>query len=114
MSVEHAKFYFANVVLAVEFLHTHGIVHCDIKTENILIGADGYLMITDFGLSLAQDSRDWGKATAGTPQYMSPEVLMQEFGTLERRRACDWWAAAVLLYEMITVSDVCHLHIVTY
>lgn len=98
------KFYFANLVLAIEFLHTHNIVHCDVKPENLVIGADGYLMLTDFGLAQTLHSDDsWNRM--GTLEYMSPEVLSDDpLDTIERRVSGDWWAAAVSLFEMKTLS----------
>ncbi|EIW60273.1 kinase-like protein [Trametes versicolor FP-101664 SS1] len=98
------KFYFANLVLAIEFLHTHNIVHCDVKPENLVIGADGYLMLTDFGLAQTLHSDDsWNRM--GTLEYMSPEVLSDDpLDTIERRVSGDWWAAAVSLFEMKTLA----------
>lgn len=100
------KFYFANLVLAIEFLHTHNIVHCDVKPENLVIGADGYLMLTDFGLAQTLHSDDsWNRM--GTLEYMSPEVLSDDpLDTIERRVSGDWWAAAVSLFEMKTLAIV--------
>ncbi len=96
------KFYFANLVLAIEFLHTHNIVHCDIKPENLVLGADGYLLLTDFGLAQTLHSNtSWNRM--GTLDYMSPETLSREpLDSVEKRAAADWWAAAVSLFEMKT------------
>ncbi|KAI0636636.1 kinase-like domain-containing protein [Trametes polyzona] len=96
------KFYFSNLVLALEFLHTNGIVHCDVKPENLVLGADGYLMLTDFGLAQPL-STDYEWACLGTTVYMSPEVLTNNMETEEKRIASDWWAAAITLFEMKTL-----------
>ncbi|KAI0807764.1 kinase-like domain-containing protein [Fomes fomentarius] len=101
LSIHTAKFYFVNLVLAIEFLHTYGIVHKDVKNENILIGADGYCMLTDFGLSaLAHEGKEWD--STGTFYFWSPEMLADEADTSQARFAMDWWCAACCLFEMTT------------
>ena len=110
--VREAKFYYANLVLALEFLHSHGIIHRDLKMENVLVGADGYLMVTDLGLSHRVDATtDWVGHIFGTDKYLNPEVLSETgCDTPEKRYACDWWCAAVILYELITGWEVsCHI-----
>ncbi|RPD66472.1 kinase-like protein [Lentinus tigrinus ALCF2SS1-7] len=98
-----AKFYFANLVLALEFLHSHGLVHRDIKNENILIGADGYAMITDFGFSqFVPESEEW--ARLGTIAFVSPEIATCTTNTTEAKLASDWWSAACSLFEMLTTD----------
>ncbi|KAI0373000.1 kinase-like protein [Pilatotrama ljubarskyi] len=98
------KFYFANIVLALEFLHTRGVVHCDVKPENLVLGADGYLLLTDFGLSQPlHEEGKWNRM--GTLEYMSPEVVSDEaVDTVEKRIAADWWSAAVCLFELKTLN----------
>ncbi len=101
LSITTAKFYFVNLVLAIEFLHTYGLVHKDVKNENILIGADGYCMLTDFGLSgLAHEGGAWD--STGTFLFFSPEMLAGEVDTPQARFAMDWWCAACCLFEMTT------------
>ena len=76
MNEDDAKFYAANIVLALESLHEKGIVHRDIKAENILIGQDGYLKLADFGH--AKDGMLNGRRTfskCGTRNFMAPEML---------------------------------------
>jgi len=102
-----AGFYIAEIILALEYLHSREIVHRDLKPENILLCVDGHLKITDFGLSktsvssIAGSDDDHGtRATSlvGTKEYVSPEIIQhQPYG-----QAVDWWAVGVLFYELLT------------
>jgi serine/threonine protein kinase len=76
-SEERVMFYVAELVLAIEHLHKHGVVYRDLKPENILIQFDGHLCVTDFGLSkqLHRDVTDQTHTFCGTPEYLAPEVL---------------------------------------
>ncbi|KAI0089969.1 kinase-like domain-containing protein [Irpex rosettiformis] len=96
------RFYFANLVLALEFLHGNKLIHCDLKPENIVIGADGYLMICDLGISGFRDEkRNWN--LVGTTEYTSPEALKGQVQE-EIVESVDWWALACILYEMATAK----------
>ncbi|KIJ69156.1 hypothetical protein HYDPIDRAFT_164796 [Hydnomerulius pinastri MD-312] len=95
-----ARFYYANIVCALEFLHLNDIVHRDLKPANILIKPDGYLAIADFGLSKPESDAMHGSwSLVGTPAYMAPELQMCQAGV---GRAVDWFSSGVILYEMIT------------
>ena len=98
MSESRAKFYAAQLILALEHLHNQGILYRDIKPENILICADGYVRLTDFGLSKMNVSRDSKTATfCGTPEYLAPEVIQNVAYT----NAIDWWGIGILIFEML-------------
>jgi len=100
LSGERTRFYSAEIVLALEYLHKSGIIYRDLKPENILIDAEGHLKITDFGLSkeglVGNNART--DTFCGTPEYLAPEVLLGTSYTL----AVDWWSLGTLMYEMIT------------
>lgn len=106
MSALTSKFYFANIVLGLEFLHSQGLVHKDIKNENILIGADGYAMIADFGLSQYVNEGTWDRM--GTYYFISPEIIEGDSDqySAEAKYASDWWGAACCLFEMMTSTVV--------
>ncbi|KAM9641973.1 serine/threonine-protein kinase N3 isoform 1-T1 [Trichechus inunguis] len=93
-----ARFYLACVVLGLQFLHEKKIIYRDIKLDNLLLDAQGFLKIADFGL--CKEGIGFGDRTStfcGTPEFLAPEVLTQEAYT----RAVDWWGLGVLLYEML-------------
>ena len=97
-SEQHAQFYAACVVLALECLHSHDVVYRDLKPENVLIDAAGYAKLTDFGLSKEQLCGSQLTNTAcGTPEYLAPEVLLRQ----GHGRAVDWWSLGCLVYEML-------------
>lgn len=95
---EHAKFYFAEVVLALEYLHSLNIVYRDLKPENILLDIDGHIRITDFGLSKQNISkRDRSYSICGSPEYMAPEMLISG----EHGQSVDYYTLGALLYELL-------------
>ncbi|GAA5998883.1 protein kinase C [Rhodotorula paludigena] len=93
-----AKFYAAEVLLALEYFHKNGIVYRDLKLDNILLTLDGHVKVADYGL--CKEEMWFGKTTStfcGTPEFMAPEIILeQRYG-----RAVDWWAFGVLIYEML-------------
>ncbi|XP_025111624.1 serine/threonine-protein kinase N2-like isoform X3 [Pomacea canaliculata] len=91
-------FYAGCVVLGLQYLHENKIVYRDLKLDNLLLDAEGYLKIADFGL--CKEGMGFGDRTStfcGTPEFLAPEVLTETSYT----RAVDWWGLGVLIYEML-------------
>ena len=97
-SEDIARFFIAEMILAVEHLHSLGFVHRDLKPENVLLSSEGHLKVTDFGLAkcnMTEEPRT--NSMCGTIEYMAPEVVNGKgHGT-----AVDWWSIGILLYEML-------------
>ncbi|XP_075953568.1 microtubule-associated serine/threonine-protein kinase 3 isoform X2 [Anarhichas minor] len=113
LPVDMARMYFAETVLALEYLHNYGIVHRDLKPDNLLITSLGHIKLTDFGLSkiglmnmttnlyeghIEKDTREFiDKQVCGTPEYIAPEVILRQgYG-----KPVDWWAMGITLYEFL-------------
>lgn len=89
-------FYSAEIVCAIEYLHSKSIVYRDLKPENILLDRDGHIKLTDFGFAKKLVDRTW--TLCGTPEYLAPEVIQSKgHGT-----AVDWWALGILIFEMLS------------
>lgn len=93
-----AKFYIAEIILAIEHLHKNDILYRDLKPENVLIDYNGHIKLTDFGLSAINFTKESSSNIfCGSPEYMPPEMIKKEnYG-----RMIDYYAIGALLYEMI-------------
>ena len=98
-SIEQTQFYLGQVIFALDYLHSKNIVYRNLKPENLLIGKNGYIKLTDFELAKVIEDRTY--TLCGTPGYMAPEIILNKGYGL----SVDWWAMGVLMYEMICGVD---------
>jgi serine/threonine protein kinase len=85
------------MTIAIGYLHMKGIVHRDLKLENILLDQEGYLKIIDFGLAKMLGDNEETQSFCGTPEYLAPEMVEQS----GHDKGVDWWALGILIYEML-------------
>ena len=90
-----AAFYAACVTAAFEHLHDRNIAYRDLKPENLLIDAQGYIKLVDFGFAKVVQSKTW--TLCGTPEYLAPEIVMNK----GHNSHVDWWALGILTHEML-------------
>uniref|UniRef100_A0A4W4HCM4 non-specific serine/threonine protein kinase n=1 Tax=Electrophorus electricus TaxID=8005 RepID=A0A4W4HCM4_ELEEL len=98
-----AKFYTAEVVMALDAIHSMGFIHRDVKPDNMLLDRHGHLKLADFGTCMKMDSAGMVRCdtAVGTPDYISPEVLKSQGGDGYYGRECDWWSVGVFIFEML-------------
>jgi len=95
---ERARFYSAELLLALEHLHELDVVYRDLKPENILLDYTGHIALCDFGLcKLNMKGNEKTNTFCGTPEYLAPEILNGQ----GYNKTIDWWTLGVLLYEML-------------
>ncbi|ODM16116.1 cAMP-dependent protein kinase type 2 [Aspergillus cristatus] len=90
-----AKFYAAEVTLALDYLHSQQIIYRDLKPENLLLDRHGHLKITDFGFAKEVPDITW--TLCGTPDYLAPEVVSSK----GYNKSVDWWSLGILIFEML-------------
>ena len=120
LSEQATKFYAAEVLLALEYLHMNGIIYRDLKPENILLHQSGHIMLADFNLSKQSETTKKPKISrgyfssgesskidvrpdlitnsfVGTEEYVAPEVILGR----SYSSVVDWWSFGILLYKML-------------
>ena len=94
---DEARFYIAELLLAIEHLHEKKIIYRDLKPENVLLDGTGHLKLADFGLSKQVGNDDKTKSFCGSPAYLSPEMLSQKGVGKES----DLYGIGAVLYEFL-------------
>ncbi|CAD8056077.1 unnamed protein product [Paramecium sonneborni] len=99
MTEKKMKFYAAEILVGLDYLHKENIIYRDLKPENILLDSDGHIKLCDFGLSKICSMGDmYAKSICGTFEYIAPEIILGEMYT----KCCDWWTYGALLFDMLT------------
>ena len=95
-SEEQTRFFICGITLSLGYIHNNNIIHRDIKPENLVLDANGYIRLTDFGIAKI-NTQDNSSETSGTPGYMSPEVIK----SLNHSFPADFFALGVIGYEFL-------------
>ncbi|XP_068098604.1 protein kinase C delta type-like isoform X2 [Hyperolius riggenbachi] len=98
LDISTVKFYAAEIVCALQYLHSKGYIHRDLKPANILLDGTGHIKLADFGLAMEGTA---SRICVGTRDYMAPEMRQR----LEYDAAVDWYSFGVVLYEMLLWAD---------
>jgi len=100
MLEKDAIFYLSEIVIALEYLHSKGIVYRDLKTENVMLDKKGHVKLIDFGLSKMNMGDDTLTSTfCGTVEYMAPEVILRSSGY---GKPADWWSLGIFTFDLLT------------
>ena len=93
-----ARYYLAEILLALEDMHSREIIYRDLKPDNIVFDEKGHAMVTDFGLAKTDvPNNNAAKSVCGSPAYLAPEMLKRQ----GHGKSVDWYLLGVLFYEML-------------
>ena len=97
---EAARFFAAQVVMAMQYLHSEHVTFRDLNSDNVMLDAGCYVKLVDFGLAKVMnfddpEARTW--TLCGKPEYIAPEIITSK----GHSREVDWWALGVLIHEML-------------
>eukprot|EP00005_Dracoamoeba_jomungandri_P001339 CAMPEP_0174254306 /NCGR_PEP_ID=MMETSP0439-20130205/3646_1 /TAXON_ID=0 /ORGANISM="Stereomyxa ramosa, Strain Chinc5" /LENGTH=348 /DNA_ID=CAMNT_0015335821 /DNA_START=507 /DNA_END=1553 /DNA_ORIENTATION=+ len=90
-----ARFYIAEIILVLRYLHSLNIAHRDLKPENILLDKEGHIRVSDFGFARRVMDKAW--TMCGTPEYIAPEIILSR----GHDQSVDWWSLGVLMFELL-------------
>jgi len=100
MLEKDAIFYLSEIVIALEYLHSKGIVYRDLKTENVMLDKEGHVKLIDFGLSkMGMFDETLTNTFCGTVEYMAPEVILRSGGY---GKPADWWSLGIFTFDLLT------------
>mmetsp|Transcript_17384 Transcript_17384/g.43293 ORF Transcript_17384/g.43293 Transcript_17384/m.43293 type:complete len:459 (-) Transcript_17384:366-1742(-) len=102
INVERVRLYTAELALSLGHLHSRGIIYRDLKPENVLVGEDGHVYLTDFGLSKEVLRNKKTRSICGTPEYLAPEIVELDSDDSNKGygKEVDWWSLGTVIYEM--------------
>jgi len=92
------KFYAAEIVLMLEYLHNNNVVYRDLKLENILLDREGHIKLVDFGFAKQLGKRERTLSMCGSPEFIAPEVI----NGIGYNQVVDWWSFGVTVFELLT------------
>ncbi|KAA6375656.1 MAG: putative calcium/calmodulin-dependent protein kinase kinase 2, partial [Streblomastix strix] len=102
LSEEQSRVYMRDIIMGLEYCHDNGIIHHDLKPDNILIGSDSKLRICDFGVSIIYGVDDHSTLIRGTPPFLAPEVVTKTSQSPPyAAKPVDIWAAGITLYMFL-------------
>ncbi|UYV70271.1 PRKCI [Cordylochernes scorpioides] len=97
MPEDYARFYSAEAIIALNYPHTHGIIHRDVKLENILVNNDGHIKFADYDACREDGLDQNNRSNVGTKMYKAPEFIQD----LNYNKGVDFWAIGTVIFELL-------------